>query len=190
MIVASTVTLLVYLSFLIVQNTLYTTLNNDGKDVPWACSDLNIAIIKVVLKLEIAASFMLDKYGRNRKECALISFAIASLIAFKRFKHAHSLNQTVQFAQIIYETLTAWLFFSIAVNEYASAHITLMNVLCIYLAGILLSVILALYSSYKSREEMLAAFQNTNDEFGISFSMGKAISNNEDLSLDEQKRLI
>jgi hypothetical protein len=98
MIVASTVTLILYLIFIFVEKTLYTTTNFDSSDVPWACRDPNISVMKAIKRLLIAASFMLDKYGRKRKECALVISALTVIIVICRLRTAKCLDWSIHIA--------------------------------------------------------------------------------------------
>jgi hypothetical protein len=114
--------------------------------VPWGSLEKNLTLFKLLYKLVIALSFTVNKTGNITGEIHLVCFIIASYLLYKRCTSAHFLNEGIQFATIVYESLLAWLFLILAIHVFSDTMLTLFKLATFSTVGLLIGLLINVYS--------------------------------------------
>ncbi len=115
--VTSTVLLLVFITFLLIESYFYSS-NSFEEVVPWASFDKTLITIRILIKLVISAGFVFDKAGNYRGEVNLICFFIQLFIVVRRYQSAIIFNTSVLYMQVFYESLSMWLYIAVSVQIF------------------------------------------------------------------------
>ena len=137
--VFSTLGLIVYVVFLILQQQLYAS-NNFESTRPWSSMERRLIILRVLYKLVITTCFVFDKEGKTRGYVGFVCFCICAIILFKRCTSALIFKRTVFFATVLYETSSTWLYLAVSLHILTDSKITVMVLGLICGIGVLLSV--------------------------------------------------
>jgi len=140
MIAISTISLIIYISFVVTQSLLYSS-NNFANNVPWASFDRNITLIKILLKLIASASFAFNKEGIYSGPLLLICFFINLVYLYKLSTSAKFIDNYIYYASLIYETLQTWLFLTISVHLLSATDISIITVMALFIVGIIFGLL-------------------------------------------------
>jgi hypothetical protein len=151
--VFSTLGLIFYVVFLILQQQLYAS-NNFESTLPWSSMERRLIILRVLYKLVITTCFVFDKEGKIHGYVGFICFCICAVILFKRCTSALIFKRTVFFATVLYETTSTWLYLAVSMHLLTDSKITVMVLGLICGIGFLLSVTICILLDWK-RSQLL-----------------------------------
>ena len=154
--VTSTVLLIIFLAFLILQSSFYNS-NSFIQEVPWASYDKSLTSIRIIIQLVISIGFVFDKAGHYRWEVNLSCFAIQSFIVFRRYQSAIYFNSSVLYLTIIYETVSMWLYLTVSIHIFSNSNLSACTLTLLFLAGLFLGLIMV----YLQRSKMKSYFMCT-----------------------------
>ena len=126
----STVTLVAYLSFLIVERLLYTSSSFDST-LPWASIDRKFYLLKLALKLSMTMSFIFDKSSATKGYISLFCSALGGMVVYLRVTKAVIFNKVVFNVQLYIETIIMWMFLCIGIQIVTVSETTL-SLLALY----------------------------------------------------------
>lgn len=145
----STVLLIVFLGFILLQKVLYTTrsFNFAWSEVPWASLSQNrVDLWKHIIKVFLAFAFIFDKSANAWGFIQLIVSFIFVWILFNRLRTAIVNSESVYPALIIYDTMLAWLFLTLGIDNIigGESDITIMQGIIMMIVGFCLGMSLYL----------------------------------------------
>eukprot|EP00347_Sterkiella_histriomuscorum_P001449 403371996 len=149
LIVISTISLVIYLVFLILQSLLYTS-NSFESSLPWSSLERHLSIVRVFLKLVLAACFVFDKQGKIRGQIDLVCFILSFYVVYKRYDTALIFNKSVFYAMIVYEIMQMWLFLFISIHIMGDFELTIVGLLLMIISSLLISLAMIFWQQYKS----------------------------------------
>lgn len=159
LIVTSTVLLIIFVIFLLLESYFYTS-NNFEEVVPWASFDKQLTSIRIIIKLIISSGFVFDKAGNFRWEVNLICFFIQLFIVVRRYQSAIIFNTSVLYAQVFYESLSMWLYAAVSVHIFSGTHITVCTLAAIVFIGLCTGLVMVYLQIIKKE-----SFLTTSDTF-------------------------
>jgi len=142
--VFSTLGIIIYVIFLVMQQQLYAS-NNFESTLPWSSMERRLTILRVLYKLVITTCFVFDKEGKTRGYVGFICFCICALILFKRTTSALIFKRSVFFATLFYESSSTWLYLIVSLHILSDTHITVMSLSLICITGVFFSVIFCFF---------------------------------------------
>lgn len=140
----STLGLIFYVLFLILQQQLYAS-NNFESTLPWSSMERRLTILRVLYKLVITTCFVFDKRGETRGYVGLVCFCLCAIIIFKRCTSALIFRKSVFFATIFYETSSTWLYLAVSMHILTDSKISVMVLGLICGIAIIFSALLCIY---------------------------------------------
>ena len=99
LVLSSTVILIVYGAFLIIEQVLYSS-NSFEEVVPWGSFERVLATVRVMIKTVISIGFVFDKKGQYRGEVNLILFFLQTFIVVRRYQDCIIFNKLGQLSNI------------------------------------------------------------------------------------------
>ena len=143
----STLSLVLYVSFLISQQLLYAT-NDFDSVLPWASFEKKLTIVRCLYKFLLSAAFVFDKAGVYRGEIGMACFVFCLFIVQQRFIGTLVFVKSVNYASILYEVLTMWLFLCISIFILDGTLIDVICLLVIVACGVIFAALLILYQEH------------------------------------------
>lgn len=115
----STVTLLLYFVFLYVQQLVYTSCNLETT-IPWGSLDHSRGVLRVLWKILIVFSFMLDKQAQFKVETDLACFALGALICHRTIYRSSFFDEAIYLTSSICDFLVTFLFLNMGAHRLFS----------------------------------------------------------------------
>ncbi|TNV87948.1 hypothetical protein FGO68_gene15622 [Halteria grandinella] len=156
MVVFSTVTLILYISFLFIQTMIYNSCDFETS-IPWASVEDSHSHARVIWKLIISFGFMFDKAGEYRQIVSFISAAFGLLISYHRLTSAQIFNRSVHYLSVASDLLASWLYICLPIHQYFSSEISVASLVTIVLCGSVLIIVCVVFSEMRNQHEIIHA---------------------------------
>lgn len=150
----STITLLLYLAFLYVQQLVYTSCNLETT-IPWGSLDHSRGVLRVLWKILIVFSFMLDKQAQYKIETDLACFALGAVISHRCIFRASFFSKNIYFASAACDFLVTFLFLNTAIHRLFSQSLTVFNIVIVIAAAIIICATILTLKLKTDKDEIL-----------------------------------
>jgi hypothetical protein len=154
LVIFSTVLLIVYFIFLVIESMLYFP-NSFDNVVPWASFEKTLAFMRIVIKLVISCGFVFDKSGSNRAQINLVCLIFQSYILFKRNRSAIVFKTSIYYATILYETVQWWLYLVVSVSLLFGTDLTFTTTSMLFVCGFVFAGSLIYYQMQRKEQMVL-----------------------------------
>ena len=141
MIIASTITLVVYLCYLVTQHILFTSCNFETH-IPWASLERDVSLIKVFLRLVLSFGFIFDKVGNSKPEVGLVCFFLCGIITLKRLTSAFFFRKSISQANLVYDFIMTIFFLCTSISSYFNEPFTTISITLLFLLSIFFAAML------------------------------------------------
>ena len=141
MIISSTLCLVVYLFYLVIQKAIFTSCSFNSS-IPWASLERDVSLIKVALRLLLSFAFNFDKVGNSKPIVSLVCFFLSGILTFKRLTSAFFFNASIHRANLVYDLLTTILFLCSSIHQLSGNPLTVFSLAVLVFAGIFVALLL------------------------------------------------
>ncbi|CDW84462.1 pas domain s-box family protein [Stylonychia lemnae] len=148
----STISLCLYILFLIIQSLLFTS-NSFESSLPWGSLERRLSIMRVLVKFILACCFVWDKQGKIRGPVNLVCFILCSFLVYHRYMKAIVFKQSVYYAMMIYEVQQMWLFLCISVHILGDQKLNIVGFGLLMISGFIFGMIFIILT--KRRTELM-----------------------------------
>lgn len=156
MVISSTVTLILYITFLFVQTMIYNSCDFET-NIPWASVEDTHSHARVIWKLIISFGFMFDKAGVYRQIVNFVCAAFGLLISYHRLTSAQIFNRTVHYLSVASDLLASWLYICLPIHQYFNAEISVSTLIKMVSCGLVLIVFCIYASEMRNQSEIIHA---------------------------------